>query len=54
MPQSQVESSVHLAESFAIVIFGAAGDLTKRLLNNLKRSSLLPQEFAIVGLLTLL
>jgi glucose-6-phosphate 1-dehydrogenase len=38
----------------AIVIFGAAGDLTKRLLlpalYNLKRNNLLPQEFAIVGL----
>ncbi|MBW4448167.1 MAG: hypothetical protein KME38_15200 [Spirirestis rafaelensis WJT71-NPBG6] len=43
-PQSQVESSVHPAEPFAIVIFGAAGDLTKRLLipalYNLKRSNL--------------
>ncbi len=37
-----------------IVIFGAAGDLTKRLLMpalyNLVHSKLLPQEFAIVGL----
>lgn len=37
----------------AIVIFGAAGDLTKRLLipalYNLARSNLLPKEFAIVG-----
>ncbi|MBW4567219.1 MAG: hypothetical protein KME31_04145 [Tolypothrix carrinoi HA7290-LM1] len=53
-PQSQVESSVHPAEPFVIVIFGAAGDLTKRLLipalYNLKRSNLLPQEFAIVGI----
>lgn len=36
-----------------IVIFGAAGDLTKRLLlpalYNLTRSNLLPKEFAIVG-----
>lgn len=36
-----------------IVIFGAAGDLTKRLLlpalYNLARSNLLPKEFAIVG-----
>src|SRR6476661_7485556 len=37
----------------ALVIFGAAGDLTKRLvvpaLYNLARAKLLPQEFAIVG-----
>ena len=50
---SQVQSSVRSAGPCAIVIFGAAGDLTKRLLlpalYNLKRSGLLPQEFAIVG-----
>src|SRR6478609_9663878 len=37
----------------ALVILGAAGDLTKRLvipaLYNLARAKLLPQEFAIVG-----
>lgn len=48
-----IKNSVHAAEPCAIVIFGAAGDLTKRLLlpalYNLKRSNLLPQEFAIVG-----
>ncbi len=36
-----------------IVIFGAAGDLTKRkllpALYNLAKSNLLPQEFAVVG-----
>lgn len=40
-------------EPCAIVILGAAGDLTKRLLipalYNLARGKLLPQEFAIVG-----
>jgi glucose-6-phosphate 1-dehydrogenase len=48
-----IETSTHSAGPCAIVIFGAAGDLTKRLLlpalYNLKRSNLLPQEFAIVG-----
>ncbi|NMF64293.1 glucose-6-phosphate dehydrogenase [Brasilonema octagenarum] len=52
-PHSQVETSVRPASPCAIVIFGAAGDLTKRLLlpalYNLARSNLLPQEFAIVG-----
>ncbi|BAY49956.1 glucose-6-phosphate 1-dehydrogenase (plasmid) [Scytonema sp. HK-05] len=52
-PHSQVETSVRPADPCVIVIFGAAGDLTKRLLlpalYNLARSNLLPQEFAIVG-----
>ncbi|MBW4445000.1 MAG: glucose-6-phosphate dehydrogenase [Plectolyngbya sp. WJT66-NPBG17] len=52
-PPSRIEPSVSPASPCAIVIFGAAGDLTKRLLlpalYNLKRSHLLPQEFAIVG-----
>ncbi len=47
------DQSVQPAEPCVIVIFGAAGDLTKRLLipafYNLGRSHLLPQEFAIVG-----
>ncbi len=47
------DQSVQPAEPCVMVIFGAAGDLTKRLLipalYNLKRSKLLPQEFAIVG-----
>lgn len=51
--QSQTKTSIRPAEPFAIVIFGAAGDLTKRLLMpalyNLARSNLLPKEFAIVG-----
>ena len=41
------------AEPCAIAIFGAAGDLTKRLLMpalyNLAKSGLLPKEFAIIG-----
>ena len=41
------------AEPCAIAIFGAAGDLTKRLLMpalyNLAKSDLLPKEFAIIG-----
>jgi glucose-6-phosphate 1-dehydrogenase len=40
-------------DSCALVIFGAAGDLTKRLLvpslYNLRSSQLLPQNFAVVG-----
>ena len=36
-----------------LVIFGAAGDLTKRLLipalRNLRRAGLLPKEFAVIG-----
>lgn len=43
----------HPADPCTIVIFGAAGDLTRRLLlpalYNLKRSHLLSQNFAIVG-----
>jgi glucose-6-phosphate 1-dehydrogenase len=52
-PQSQVNPSVRPAEPCVIVIFGAAGDLTKRLLlpalYNLAQSNLLPQKFPIVG-----
>ncbi|MEH2006141.1 glucose-6-phosphate dehydrogenase [Nostoc sp.] len=52
-PQVPVEASIRPAEPCVIIIFGAAGDLTKRLLlpalYNLKQSNLLPQEFAIVG-----
>lgn len=47
------EQLVQPADPCVMVIFGAAGDLTKRLLipalYNLARSKLLPQEFAIVG-----
>ncbi len=52
-PHSQVSTSVRPAGLCVIVIFGAAGDLTKRLLlpalYNLAGSNLLPQEFAIIG-----
>ncbi|MDZ8258340.1 glucose-6-phosphate dehydrogenase [Nostoc sp. ChiQUE01b] len=52
-PQVPVEASIRPVEPCAIIIFGAAGDLTKRLLlpalYNLKQSNLLPPEFAIVG-----
>jgi glucose-6-phosphate 1-dehydrogenase len=52
-PQVSVEASIHPPEPCVIVIFGAAGDLTKRLLlpalYNLKQSNLLPPEFAIIG-----
>ena len=43
----------HPAGPCAFVIFGAAGDLTKRLLvpalYNLAAAGLLPQEFAVIG-----
>jgi glucose-6-phosphate 1-dehydrogenase len=49
----QVSALTRAADPCAIVIFGAAGDLTKRLLMpalyNLAHTSLLPKEFAIVG-----
>src|SRR6478672_12892345 len=42
-----------LAPPCVLVIFGAAGDLTKRLLMpalyNLRRASLLPENFAVIG-----
>src|SRR5262249_14399847 len=41
------------APSCALVIFGASGDLTKRLLvpalYNLRRARLLPEDFALIG-----
>lgn len=47
------DGSLQPAEPCVIVIFGAAGDLTKRLLipalYNLASGKLLPQEFAVVG-----
>src|SRR2546430_15886010 len=52
MPHDR-ESGAKPAGPCALVIFGAAGDLTKRLvmpaLYNLACAKLLPQEFAIVG-----
>jgi glucose-6-phosphate 1-dehydrogenase len=48
-----MEAEAKTAPPCALVIFGAAGDLTKRLLlpalYNLRRSKLLPEDFAIVG-----
>src|SRR5947208_15203609 len=43
----------HPAPPCVLVIFGAAGDLTKRLLMpelyNLRRAGLLPHDFAVIG-----
>ena len=51
--QQQETSSTHPAPPCTIVIFGAAGDLTKRklipALYNLKESKLLPDTFAVIG-----
>jgi len=48
-----MENEAKPAPACALVIFGAAGDLTRRLLlpalYNLRRSGLLPQQFAIIG-----
>src|SRR3990172_1852022 len=53
MPEASVPGVLRPAGPCAIVIFGAAGDLTKRkllpALYNLKVNVLLPQELAIVG-----
>jgi glucose-6-phosphate 1-dehydrogenase len=51
--QSPPRPEVSPADPFAMVIFGATGDLTKRLvmpaLYNLSRSRLLPEHFALIG-----
>jgi glucose-6-phosphate 1-dehydrogenase len=52
--QSPIDVSAHAEPPpCAIVIFGAAGDLTRRLLMpalyNLRRAGLLPQRFALIG-----
>jgi glucose-6-phosphate 1-dehydrogenase len=48
-----MEPGAKAAPPCALVIFGAAGDMTKRLLlpalYNLRRSKLLPEDFAIIG-----
>ncbi|MBI3107047.1 MAG: glucose-6-phosphate dehydrogenase, partial [Candidatus Rokubacteria bacterium] len=53
MPEGSAPGRLRPAGPCAIVIFGAAGDLTKRkllpALYNLKVNGLLPQELAIVG-----
>ena len=50
---SKMEPGAKAAPPCALVIFGAAGDMTKRLLlpalYNLRRSKLLPEDFAIIG-----
>ncbi len=52
-PASMVEEA-KAAPACVLAIFGAAGDLTRRLLvpalHNLRRSGLLPEAFAIVGI----
>ncbi|MBA3921360.1 MAG: glucose-6-phosphate dehydrogenase, partial [Nostocaceae cyanobacterium] len=51
--QTEAQQTIKKADPCVIVIFGAAGDLTKRLLMpalyNLAVRNLLPTEFAIVG-----
>jgi glucose-6-phosphate 1-dehydrogenase len=51
--ESGARRSTPSAEPCVMVIFGAAGDLTKRLvvpaLYNLRRTGLLPEHFAVVG-----
>ena len=53
MPEASAPGVLGPAGPCAIVIFGAAGDLTKRkllpALYNLKANGLLPKELAIVG-----
>jgi glucose-6-phosphate 1-dehydrogenase len=48
-----IDSAAHVSPPCILVIFGAAGDLTKRklipALYNLRKSNLLPDEFAVVG-----
>jgi glucose-6-phosphate 1-dehydrogenase len=49
-----MESPARPAGPCVLVIFGAAGDLTKRLiipaLCNLRRANLLPEAFAVIGI----
>src|SRR5260221_13362493 len=50
---SQSVETAHIGPPCVLVIFGAAGDLTKRklipALYNLKKSNLLPDDFAVIG-----
>ncbi|HMG71935.1 MAG TPA: glucose-6-phosphate dehydrogenase [Pyrinomonadaceae bacterium] len=50
---SQAVETAHIGPPCVLVIFGAAGDLTKRklipALYNLKKSRLLPDSFAVIG-----
>src|SRR6266576_353392 len=49
----QQPNQSHVSPPCILVIFGAAGDLTKRklipALYNLRRNNLLPDEFAVIG-----
>ena len=51
--RAEMKRHAQPADRCVIVIFGAAGDLTKRLLVpalfNLRREKLLPEEFAVIG-----
>src|SRR5258707_15235947 len=51
--ESQSTETAHVGPPCVLVIFGAAGDLTKRklipALYNLKKSNLLPDSFAVIG-----
>ena len=53
MPETAISELLRPAAPCTVVIFGAAGDLTKRklipALYNLKSNGLLPREFAVVG-----
>ena len=50
---SEMQPKPRPGDPCILVIFGAAGDLTKRLLvpalHNLRRAGLLPKEFAVIG-----
>jgi glucose-6-phosphate 1-dehydrogenase len=52
-PRAETRPQVKPAAPCVLVIFGAAGDLARRLLvpalYNLRRANLLPEEFAVVG-----
>ena len=51
--ESQSVETAHIGPPCIMVIFGAAGDLTKRklipALYNLKKSNLLSDNFAVIG-----
>ena len=50
---NEMEPQARPADPCIVVIFGAAGDLTQRLLlqrcYNLRTANLLPEEFAVIG-----
>src|ERR1700674_117635 len=52
-PRAEMAPQAQPADPCVLVIFGAAGDLTKRLLvpalYNLRQAKLLPEEFAVIG-----